>query len=269
MRLGITNLYNIWIQEGVVKLKRVVLIVIIILLLFTAAEKTESSSLFIYCGAGFRAPMEDIAREFSRECNVDINYQFNGSGTLISQIKISRSGDLFLPGDNWYIEELGSDIDQQLPVVYHTPVLITPTGNSAGIKKISDLIKREIGVILGDRSAAIGRVSEKIFNNVDIREEDLNIVATMGTVNQVALGVAMSQADAGIVWQANYRELESRLEMIEIPEEINIVREISIGLLDFSKNKEDAVRFMEFVASSRGQKIFTKYGYKIADDGNR
>ncbi len=250
-------------------MKRVVLIVIIILLLFIAVRETESSSIFVYCGAGFQAPMEEIASEFREEYGIDINYQFNGSGALLSQIKITRSGDLFLPGDNWYIENLGNDIDKQLPVVFHKPVLITPAGNPAGLKEFNEVDQTEVRIILGDESVAIGRVSKNIFNNAGIEEEKLNIIATMGTVNQVALAVAMGQADAGIVWQANYKELESRLEMIEIPEEINIVRSISIGLLDFSKNRDDALQFMEFLVSPRGKGIFEKYGYKIAKDGNR
>ncbi|GAB6137890.1 molybdate ABC transporter substrate-binding protein [Halanaerobaculum tunisiense] len=247
------------------------LVLVLILLLSVTVQAQES--LFVYCGAGFKKPMQEIGKLFEKKYGVQVNYQFNGSGTLLNQIKTVKNGDLYIPGDIRYIEKLknitsevgetNNYIYTQAPVGYHTPVVITSNSNADEIREFSDLNKAQNKAVLGSKSAAIGRVTDKILAKADFT---LNPIAKMGTVNQVAMAIAMGQGDVGVVWRANYKEFKEQLQVIKIPQEVNIVKDLAIAVLKFSDHKQKAVKFMNFVSSKKGQKILSKYGYKTTEN---
>ncbi|MGM0471109.1 MAG: molybdate ABC transporter substrate-binding protein [Bacillota bacterium] len=254
-------------------LKAIALLVIFGLFLTVQLNSVaaETDSLLVYCGAGLKKPMQELGQQFEAKYGIKVDYQFNGSGALFNQIKTVQSGDLYMPGDVWYLDQLeetkyqgASDyIYQSQPVAYHTPVVVTPNSNPAGIKEFNDLAKSDLKAILGDESVAIGRITKKILSKVDFTVDP---IAKMGTVNQVAMTLAMGQGEAGIVWRANYDIFSDRLKMIEIPRDINEIKDLSIAVLETSKEREAAVKFMNFVASQEGKAVFADYGYKTVEE---
>lgn len=260
-----------------IKSKNILLVnlLFIFILFFTSCKSSESTlnnnttSLQIYCGAGLQTPMEKIAQLYTEKTGVQINYIFNGSGTLSSQIKTTKKGDLYIPGDSFYVDDL-KDVDgenyiyQDTPIAYHTPVVVVSKGKKNQIKTFYDLANDDVNIVLGDKNIAIGKLSNKLISNTNLSDNFTdNTIATFGTVNQVVLAVSMNEADAGIVWYSNYLEYKDKLEMIEIPKDIIIIEKISIGILNFSKNTDTATEFMNFVATE-GIKIFKNYGYQIS-----
>ncbi|MCK4258200.1 MAG: molybdate ABC transporter substrate-binding protein [Halanaerobiales bacterium] len=234
------------------------------------SKASEKPYLLVYCGAGFKSPMEVIAKEFNNKYGIKLRFQFNGAGTLLSQIKLSKTGDIFIPGDYEYVDKLknvdGKNyIDDDSLILYHIPVLITPKKTNIEIKNIFDLQKDGVKVVLGSESISIGKLTKKILNKAGIYDKVYsNVISEMGTVNQVAMAVSLGEADAGIVWYTNYKEIDDKVNLIELPTEINIVKKVSISVLNFSKNKNEAFKFKEFMLS-RGKEIFKEYGYEVAN----
>lgn len=254
------------------KIELIILILIIALVLTVNGDNAlADDSLFVYCGAGLKEPMKEIGEKFEAEYGIKVDYQFNGSGALFNQITTVKTGDLYMPGDVWFIEKLkqvdkrGEEINyvyQQALVAYHTPVVVTPADNPARIKEFNDLNRSDLKAVFGDESIAIGRLTDKILAKANI---PLKAVTKMGTVNQVVLVISLGQGDLGIVWRANYNEFSDKLKLIEIPQEFNIIKELSIAVLQSSEQKRKAVQFMNFVASDQGRDIFAEYGYKVKD----
>ena len=69
----------------------------------------RSDELFMYCAAGMRKPVEEIAAMYQRQYNVRVRLQYGGSNTLLSQIEVSRVGDLYLAADMSYLELAEAD----------------------------------------------------------------------------------------------------------------------------------------------------------------
>ena len=67
--------------------------------------------------------------------------------------------------------------------------------------------------------------------------------------------------DAAIVWDATAAFYPDDADVVSIPQEQNVIARIPIGILSFSKHKEFARKFVEFVTSERGRRIFEKHGY--------
>ena len=72
-----------------------------------SSEKSdaETKELLLYCGAGIRPPVDELVETFGRLNGVKIVTDYAGSEVLLSKIKVSHRGDLYMPGDRYYIEQ--------------------------------------------------------------------------------------------------------------------------------------------------------------------
>jgi len=245
-------------------LKKILLLILSISLLFSFNVKISAQEqLDIYAAAGLIKPMEEIIENYKNEFGIEINTQFNASGVLLNQINTVKKGDLYIAADKWYVNKLHEqgDLYSQYDVAKHTPVIIKNKNND-NIDEYSDLFLENIKLVVADESAAIGKVTKEIFERNNI-EEDIkdNIIAKAETVNKVKMYILLNQADAGIVWKANYFENKKELDMIKIPENNNIIKKISIGILKYTDNEKEAKKFIEYIKSSKSIKIFEKHGY--------
>ena len=224
-----------------------------------AAEKT----LLIYCGAGMKEPMDEIAEIFEEKEGVKIEYTYGGSAQLLSQIELYQTGDAYMPGALAYIQSaMGKGfVDKNQSVVCHVISIVVPKGNPANITRLEDLAKPGVRVAIGEPTGpAIGQGTKKMLEKDGLWEAvSANAVVKTATVNELLVYVAMDQADAALIYEDLFNP--EAMEKIEIPKAQGKVDVVSIGTLTFSNNKEDAEKFMNFVASDEGQAIFAKHGF--------
>jgi molybdate transport system substrate-binding protein len=228
-----------------------------------------TDTLMVYSGAGLRKPMDEIGEVFEEEFNIRIEYSYAGSAQNLSQIELTGTGDVYMPGAKMYGQqavEKGLAEDNIKEVAYHIPVIAVPQGNPAGIEKLEDLAKPGVKVVLGDpEAAAIGKTSVKIFKENGLKEAvDANTVATAPTVNEVLVYVAMKQCDAAIIWEDNVVGVED-VEAIPIAEEQNDIKTLPIMVLKSSEKSELAQKFVDFVAGPEGKAIYENHGFKIIE----
>lgn len=237
----------------------------------TTADKNTSdtgATLMVYCGAGLNEPMDEIATAFKEKYGVTIQYNFAGSNTLLSQMELTKKGDVFMPGstEDFDIARNKSLVNESRLVVYHVPVIAVPAGNPANITRLEDLAKPGVRVVLGDNPAcAIGKLGDKILEKAKIKAEvEKNVVARAVTVNELATYVTLGQADASIIWEDLY--VPGKMEIIAIPKGQNIIKAVPIGVLTFSENADTARQFADYVASGEGKSVFAKHGFTAYPD---
>ncbi len=225
-----------------------------------AAEKT----LLVYCGAGMKEPMEEIAGIFEEKEGIKIEYTYGGSAQLLSQIELYQTGDAYMPGALAYIQSAMDKgfVDKNQSVVYHVITIVVPKGNPANITRLEDLAKPGVRVAIGEPTGpAIGQGTKKMLEKDGLWEDvNANAVVKTATVNELIVYVAMNQADAALIYEDLYNP--EAMEKIEIPKALGKVDVVPIGTLTFSTNKEDAEKFMNFVSSGEGKAIFAKHGFE-------
>jgi len=225
-------------------------------------------SLLLYCAAASRPPAAEIIKAFNAETGVKVEVDYSGSGVLLSRMKLSGKGDLYMPGDVKYIEqakELGLIASQKSACCF-VPVILVQKGNPKGIKTLQDLTRPGIRLGLGNPDAcAIGKSCERIFkkNNIDRDALKKNLVFQSVTVNELGVQIKTGQLDATIVWDAIAAYYSKEAEAVAIPPEQNEISPVGIAVLSFSKNKDLSSRFAAFVAGEKGKTIFRKHNYTI------
>lgn len=228
-----------------------------------AAADTKQPELLVYCGAGMREPMDDIATAFTDKTGIPINFIFGGSNTLLTQMNLTQMGDVYMPGATAYFDsarKMGLVGNESL-VVYHIPVIAVPKGNPANITSLADLAKPGVRVALGDNPAtAIGQLTDKLLekNNL-LADVEKNVVTRSGTVNELLVYISMNQADAAIIWEDLY--VPEKMDLVHIPNVNNLVKIVPIGALTVSEHTTEAEQFTAFVASEEGKTIFTRHGF--------
>jgi molybdate transport system substrate-binding protein len=228
----------------------------------------EAHSIMVYCGAGMREPMEDIAALYEGRYGVRVNYNFAGSANLLSQMELTGMGDVYMPGATYYFDaarEKGFVSEERL-VAYHVPLIAVPKGNPAAITCLADLANPGVEVELGDPDAcAIGKLSNQVLEKNGIQEAVFeNVQARSATVNELLVHVSMGVADAAIIWEDLFEE--EKMDPIAIPKEQNIVKIVPIGALSFSEHPEDALNFIDLVTSDEGKAIFEEHGFTTYPD---
>lgn len=232
------------------------------------SEQSEPKELLLYCGAGIRPPVAQIAQAFESAHGVKIVTDYAGSEVLLSKIKLIRKGDLYMPGDKHYVDQAAAEgmISSQKSVCYFVPTILVRKGNPKNIRGLQDLVAEGVRLGLGDAKAcAIGRKTRQIFAKNDIAWEDVekNLVFQSLTVNELGIQIQTGSLDAVIVWDATAGYYSEHGTEVTIPTEKNVISTVNIGVLSFSENRSLAEKFVEFAVSEAGQEIFAEHNYRI------
>ncbi len=260
------------IRKTLKKLTLATIVVTCVLLFGCKAEKPEESGsaakeLLLFCGAGIRPPVQQIAEVFEREHGVKVVTDYAGSEVLISKIKLARRGDLYMPGDKHYVELAAQEglILSQQSVCYFVPTILVRKDNPKNIRGLRDLLADGLKLGLGDAKAcAIGRKTKQIFARNDIVWEDIekNVVFQSLTVNELGMQIQAGSLDAVIVWDAIASYYSENGTEVPIPVEENVISTVNIGILTFTKDRSLAEEFVKFAASQSGQDIFKQHNYR-------
>lgn len=229
---------------------------------------TEKKELLLYCGAGLRPAVEELAEEFEKGREIVVVKDYAGSETLLNRIRLNRRGDLYMPGDRYYVAQAEADgmIADSASVCYFVPtILVRKAYDKTEIKTIEDLLDGNVRLGVGSDACAIGRKTKKIFEKNGIPQEELDENAEFHslTVNELGNHIGAGSLDAVIVWDALAALYTESGRNVQIPPEKNVISTVDVGILSFSENKVAAREFMKFAASDRGSGIFAAHGYTV------
>lgn len=242
----------------------------------------SANRVALYCAAGLRFPVEEIARQYEQEYGIAVEIQYGGSDTLLNQIEVNKfdTGDLFLAADAWYADQarqrgLAAEI---MPVAYQHPVIVVRKDAPKKIAGIRDLLAEGVRVALANPDqAAIGRSTKLALEQVPLDNGTVwsqleQHVTKDGvfkpTVNEVASDVKIGAVDAGIVWDATvwmpaYQDELQAVAVSELNEQTELV---SVCVLNSSRQPTAALKFARYLsARDRGLPTFAQHGLKPVD----
>jgi molybdate transport system substrate-binding protein len=225
--------------------------------------------LFVYCGAGIRAPVEAVAKEYERECGVPIHFQYGPSQTLLAQLELSKLGDLYLPGDDSYIELARKKdlIDESAPLARMLPVLAVRKGNPKQIRTLDDLLRPDVRLAqTAPEVTAAGRLIHIALQKTGQWERiKANTTVFKGTVNDVANDLKVGSVDAGFVWDVLVTQYP-QLEVVKIAQLAETHALVSAGTLKSSSQPAAARELLRYLAAEdKGLRAFKDHGFEPVD----
>jgi molybdenum ABC transporter molybdate-binding protein len=222
--------------------------------------------LTVYCAAGLQQAMAAAARDYEQESGVAVQVQYGGSQTLLANVEVGRRGDLYVPGDETYIQLARSKdlIDEVLPLARMTPVLAVRRGNPKNLRTIDDLQRPDVRLAQANPdAAAVGKlVRSALQKSGQWTEVKKRTVVFKPTVNEVANDVKVGAADAGFLWDATLHQYPE-LEAVPLPELHDVAAHISASVLRGSTQPTAALRFARYLtARDKGLLHFQESGFQ-------
>jgi len=228
-----------------------------------SAKSAPGRTLTVYCATGIKKPVEAIAAVYRKELGVAAELQYGGTASLLSAIRVAKTGDLFVAADDAAIAEasrLGL-IHEVLPLVRQTPVIAVAKGNPKGIRALDDLLKDGVRFALANpESASIGRVTKRVLA---ARWETFSAKAAVlkPTVMDIASDVTLGAVDAAIVWDSTAAQFPT-LEAVPFTDVTEIA---GVAVLTACAQPAAALRFARYLtAPEKGAPIFTAQGFRPA-----
>lgn len=236
----------------------------------------EKNSITAFVGSASKPPVEEAAQAFKEKTGIQVYLNFGGSGTMLSQIELSQSGDLYIPGSPDYIakaEQKGViDPASVKKIAYLIPVIAVPHGNPKNIRSLADLARPGIEVGIGNPEAVcVGLYAIEILDyNHLLADAGKNIVVHAESCERTATLISLKSVDAVIGWDVFHNWDPDNIDVIYLsPEQLPRIAYIPSAITKFTRDRVSAQKFLDFLVSKPGQDIFQKWGYITTEEEAR
>lgn len=245
-----------------------------IFLAYTPVRSEENLMLFV--GAASKPATEEAVEVFEKKTGIKVDVIFGGSGYVLSQMVLSKEGDIYFPGSSDYMEKAKKEglvyPETEKIVVYLVPAINVQKGNPKNIRSLNDLTRPGIRVAIANpEGVCVGAYAVEIVeNNFSVQQKRKflkNLVNYTGSCAKTMTAVALKSVDAVIGWRVfQYWDPET-VETIPLkPHEVIRVGYIPVAVSTFTKKRAQAQQFLDFMLSEKAQSIFRKYHYFSSPD---
>lgn len=230
----------------------------------------EERILFM-AGAAAQPVVEPLARAFEAKTGVRVDVNIGGSGMLLSQIKLSKKGDVYFPGSIDFIEQAKKDgqIDESsvTPIVYLVPSINVQKGNPKKVRTLKDLCQPGLKVAIAQpETVCLGvfavELVERFFTPEEKRAFRANLVTYTESCEKTATAIVLKSVDAVIGWSVFEHWNPELIETVKLgPDEIIRISYLAVAVTRHSQNVEASKKFIEFMKSQEGLEFFRKFHY--------
>lgn len=233
-----------------------------------AAEDTEAvveGTLTISAAASLVDALDEITTLFNEEYpDVEVDYNFGGSGALMQQILQGAPVDVFFSANADHFREVMEEglIDEEntVDLLTNELVLIVPAGSDA-VTSFDDLENADEIGIGNPESVPAGEYSVEAFESMEIMEDIESKFVHAEDVRQVLNYVETGNVDAGVVYHTDTL-MSDDIDVIDAATE-DAYSEIvyPLGMMNDTDNEAAQLAFFEFMQSEEAGEVFNEYGF--------
>ncbi|MEP9412471.1 MAG: molybdate ABC transporter substrate-binding protein [Candidatus Brocadia sp.] len=242
--------------------------------LFSAGTDVRSESeqrLMLFAGAASKPPTEEAVKLFQEKTGTKVDVNFGGSGYMLSQMILAKKGDIYFPGSSDYMEKAKKEgyvyPETEKIVVYLVPAINVQKGNPKNIKGLKDLFRPDVKVAIANpENVCVGgyavEIIEKCLTNKEKNKLRKNIANYTESCEKTMTAVSLKMVDAVIGWSVFEHWDPATVETVPLKsDEVVRVGYIPLAISTFTKNRDLAQKFIDFMTSEEALAIFRKYKY--------
>ncbi|MDD7305027.1 MAG: molybdate ABC transporter substrate-binding protein [Peptoniphilaceae bacterium] len=240
----------------------------------TNTTSKEKKDIVVFAAASLTDVLDELKTAYEKEnYGVNLTFNFDSSGTLKTQIEEGADVDLFIsaaqkqmneldPKNEEYGGKVGIDSNSRVDLLENKVCLVVSEGNKNNIEKFEDLNTDKVKTIaLGNEDVPVGQYSEEILKNLGIFDAVKPKVTLGSNVREVASWVSENTVDAGIIYATDAKAFN--LQVVAEADDSMLDNKViyPAAVLENSKNKEDAQKFLDFLKTDKASEIFEKAGF--------
>lgn len=232
----------------------------------TSATPTLSGTANTFAAASLTSAFNKIIGDFTAaHPGVRLTPNYNGSDTLVTQIKQGAPADVFASADTTNMDKLTSAGLVPTSTVHvfakNKLQIIVAKGNPKGIKTLADLARPGVAVVLAAPTVPAGKYAAQAMATAGVTVTAKSLETSVTAVVQK---VALGEADAGIVYVTDVTAAvgqHENVEGVDIPTPPNLVATYPIGIVKAAPNPSLATAFEDYVLSPTGQADLASFGF--------
>jgi molybdate transport system substrate-binding protein len=239
-----------------------------------SAEEPDST-LTVFAASSLADAFEELGGSFERETGATVRFNFASSSTLAAQIEQGAPADVFASADLAQMEnvvEAGLAAGEPRVFARGRIVVVVPADNPGDVGSLADLDEPGLRLVLAQEDVPAAKYAGEVLanaskdpqygegfrravlGNVVSREEDVR-----ASVNRVVVG----DADATFGYASDVTpEVRERVEVVEVPQEFQVVAEYPVSALSRAGDPELAERWVELVTGEEGQRVLAGWGFE-------
>jgi molybdate transport system substrate-binding protein len=232
----------------------------------TAKGKDMSKqTLHVFSAGAVAPPVKKCAEAFKAKFGTEFNFTVNKAEVLMEEIEKTKEGDLLTCGSEYILDhaQLKGLIlkETRKSLGSRTSAILVQRGNPKKIRSMSDVAKEGIQVAVSVSGCLTG-VWDDLATKAGFAEQiRTNTVAYADGCGELMSFINKKKVDAILGWDAFKNLNMETMDRIELPERLQVHRSTAIGVITFSKNKELAKEFIDFLVSEKGKRIYEEYGW--------
>jgi molybdate transport system substrate-binding protein len=233
-----------------------------------------STTLKVFAAASLKSSFTAIQTKYQQaHPTVKIVYNFAGSQALVQQITQGAPADVFASADQKNMKKLSDAGLATDPKTFadNTLAVIIPVGNPAHITALKDLANKGVKIDIAASTVPVGSYTLQVLDKLGKSSAygptyessvKANFVSQEDNDTAIVQKVELGEADAGIVYTSDVTAAAAtKVKFISIPTTFNIIAQYPIAVLKNATDTSDAQTFVQYILSSDGQAILTKYHF--------
>ncbi len=246
---------------------------IVVLLTSCDQNKKKPEEIIIFAAASLTESFAEIGQEFNKLHDTKIIFNFAGSQSLATSIKLGMPCDVFASANIKYMEELKAEklIDSYEIFAGNELIACKSSLVSKEISKLSELADSSIRLITGDKEVPVGKyfftlldslINENMLTDAEKKEIIANIRSQEISVKDIVTKLITGEGDYGIIYRTDINpKNREQLTPVYLEELNGSSIDYPIGLLGKSEHKEKAQEFIDFILSEEGKNILRKHNF--------
>ena len=244
-------------------------------------ENTESVDLIVFAAASMTETLNEIAEMYKEVApNVNITYNFDSSGKLLTQISEGADCDLFISAapeqmnamDGSLIDDKdknpdGLDLivtDSRIDLLENKVTLAVPEGNPKGVEsfdQLAELLKSgDVMLAIGNSDVPVGQYTQKTFAYYGLDEAALTDCLTYGNnVKEVTTQVSEASTDCGIIYATD--AYSAGLTVVDSATAEMCGQVIYPAAVLKGEKEEAAQAFLDYLQTADAMSVFESVGF--------
>ena len=246
------------------------------------SEEEEPVELIVFAAASMTETLTELGDDYMKEHkNVTIQYNFDSSGTLKTQIQEGADCDIFISAGQKQMNELDKDASAEVnkdgldfvvegtrfDILENKVALVVPDGNPAGINSYDDLKAKltegSIKMAMGNSDVPVGQYTQKILAYFGLSEDELVAAGAItygSNVKEVTTQVSEGAVDCGIIYATD--AYSANLKVVDTATKDMCGQVIyPAAVMKSTKNEQAAKDFLKYLTEDAANKVFEGVGF--------
>lgn len=231
------------------------------------AAVPEAQCMHIYGSSGPLAPMKECAEIFSKYSGADVIVVGGPVSDWIGRAE--ADGDIVFGGAEYVLTQIEDGHPNLIDKGTHTSLysrgvgVLVRSGNPRHVILLSDLTKPGMRLLAVQGASQQGLWEDMAGIKDLIPAIRKNILVSVATPEEaIEKWKSMPGLDAWLTYESWYYHMKDVADLVRFPEQERIYRGTCLAVVKNSKNRETAMKFIDFLKTDTAHTVFQKWGWR-------